>query len=69
MMEKSCKKMIKEQNEKKKCVCHPEPIPDKVLYKKRTKKDEKDVEARRNDALSRPYHFWECFGSYTEEKQ
>ena len=55
MMEKLCKKMIREQKEehKKKRIYHPpQPIPNSVLFKKRTKKDEKEVQARRKDALS-----------------
>ena len=70
MMEKLCNKMIREQKEEhKKRICNPPQIPDSVLYKKHMKKEERDVEARRNDALSRPYHFWERFGSYTEEEE
>ena len=70
MMEKLCKKMIRDQKEAhKKRICYPPQIPDSVVYKKHTKKEERDIEARRKDALSRPPHFWERFGSYTEEEK
>ena len=46
MMEKLCKKMIKDQKEvHKKRIRNPPQIPDSVLYKKRTKKEERDIEA------------------------
>ena len=66
-MEKTCLKMIKEQKEKKKSIHHPPyPIPDSVLLKKHMKKDEREPQAKRKDALSKPPHFWKSFGSYVE---
>ena len=70
MMEKLCKKMIRDQKEAhKKRIRNPPQIPDSVLYKKCTKKEERDVEARRKDALSRPPHFWESFYNHVEKKE
>ena len=70
MKERTCVKMIKEQKkeEHNKCVHHPQPqIPDSILFKKCMKKDEREVQARRKDALSRPPHFWESFCGYAEK--
>ena len=69
MMEKLCKKMIREQKEAhKKRIRNPPQIPDSVLYKKCMKKEERDIEARRKDALSRPPHFWQSFYNHVEKK-
>ena len=66
---KALQKMIKDQKEvHKKRIRNPPQIPDSVLYKKRTKKEERDIEARRKDALSRPPHFWQSFYYHVEKK-
>ena len=62
--------MIKDQKEvHKKRICNPPQISDSVLYKKCMKKEERDIEARRKDALSRPPYFWESFFNHVEKKK
>ena len=66
----ACKKMIRDQKEAhKKRIRNPPQIPDSVLYKKRMKKEERDIEARRKDVLSHPPHFWESFYNHVEKKE